>query len=170
MTIPFEKLKARLLANPKVKAEYDALAAEFEISAELIKARLRAGLSQAELAARMAPANRALPAWMPRRPAAGSVCGCRGLDSLCTYMTRRAPAIVRNRIKARHINIAHGLYPREPLSDVALTAVLAYPGRHVSTTRGRTYAGGLVKFEPKELERIPLPRIEDIHGCLAESA
>ena len=26
MTIAFEKLKARLLANPKVKAEYDALA------------------------------------------------------------------------------------------------------------------------------------------------
>jgi hypothetical protein len=49
MTIPFEKLKARLLANPKVKAEYDALAPEFEISAELVRARLRAGLSQAEL-------------------------------------------------------------------------------------------------------------------------
>ena len=53
MTIPFEKLKAPLLANPKVKAEYDALAPEFEISAELVKARLRAGLSQPELAARM---------------------------------------------------------------------------------------------------------------------
>ena len=53
MTIPFEKLKARLLANPKVKAEYDALAPEFEISAELVKARRRAGLSHAELAARM---------------------------------------------------------------------------------------------------------------------
>jgi hypothetical protein len=26
MTIPFEELKARLLANPKVKAEYEALA------------------------------------------------------------------------------------------------------------------------------------------------
>jgi len=32
MKIPFEKLKARLLANPKVKAEYDALAPEFEIA------------------------------------------------------------------------------------------------------------------------------------------
>jgi ribosome-binding protein aMBF1 (putative translation factor) len=53
VTIPFDKLKARLLANPKVKAEYDALAPEFEISAELLRARLRAGLSQAELAARM---------------------------------------------------------------------------------------------------------------------
>jgi len=39
MTIRFEKLKARLLANPKVKAEYDALAPEFEITAELLRAR-----------------------------------------------------------------------------------------------------------------------------------
>ena len=53
MTIPFEKLKARLLANPKVRAEYDALAPEFEIAAELLKARQRAGLSQSELVAKM---------------------------------------------------------------------------------------------------------------------
>jgi hypothetical protein len=31
MTIPFEKFKARLLADPKVEAEYNALAPEFEI-------------------------------------------------------------------------------------------------------------------------------------------
>ena len=30
MSIEFEKLKARLLANPSVKAEYDTLAPEFE--------------------------------------------------------------------------------------------------------------------------------------------
>lgn len=53
MTIPFEVIKARLLANPKVRAEYEALAPEFEISAELVKARKRAGLSQAQLATRM---------------------------------------------------------------------------------------------------------------------
>jgi predicted transcriptional regulator len=53
MTIPFEKFKARLLADPKVKAEYEALAPEFEIAAELLRARLRAGLSQTELAVRM---------------------------------------------------------------------------------------------------------------------
>jgi adenine-specific DNA-methyltransferase len=88
---------------------------------------------------------------------------------LCTYMARRAPAFVRNLVKARHINIAHGLYPREPPNDAALTAILAYLRRHMTTTGGRTYAGGLVKFEPKELERILLPRTEDIHGYLAES-
>ena len=39
MTIRFEELKARLLSNPKVKAEYNALAGEFEIAAELLRAR-----------------------------------------------------------------------------------------------------------------------------------
>ncbi|HMA72377.1 MAG TPA: N-6 DNA methylase [Xanthobacteraceae bacterium] len=87
---------------------------------------------------------------------------------LCTYMARRAPTLVRNRVEARHINIAHGLYPHEPLSEAALTAVVGYLRRHMSTTGGRTYAGGLVKFEPKELERILIPRIEDIHGYLAQ--
>ncbi|MEA2974617.1 MAG: hypothetical protein QOF19_137 [Alphaproteobacteria bacterium] len=53
MTILFEKLRARLLADPKVKAEYDALAPQFEIAAELLRARLRAGLSRTELAVRM---------------------------------------------------------------------------------------------------------------------
>ena len=60
MTIPFEELKARLLAHPEVKAEYDALAPEFEIAAELVKARLRAGLSQAELARRMGTSQSAV--------------------------------------------------------------------------------------------------------------
>ncbi|TWB96241.1 Xre family transcriptional regulator [Bradyrhizobium macuxiense] len=53
MTIPFERLKSRLLANPKVRTEYDALAPAFEIAAELVSARQRAGLSQSELAAKM---------------------------------------------------------------------------------------------------------------------
>jgi ribosome-binding protein aMBF1 (putative translation factor) len=53
MTIAFDDLKAQLLANPEVRAEYDSLAPEFEIAAELLRARVRSGLSQAELAARM---------------------------------------------------------------------------------------------------------------------
>lgn len=46
-------LKARLLENSEVRAEYEAQAPEFEIARELIAARTRAGLSQAELAERM---------------------------------------------------------------------------------------------------------------------
>lgn len=47
------KLKARLLANPETRAEYEAQAAEFAIARELIAARVRAGLTQDEVARRM---------------------------------------------------------------------------------------------------------------------
>ncbi|MEA3274789.1 MAG: helix-turn-helix transcriptional regulator [Pseudomonadota bacterium] len=47
------ELKARLLEDPDTRAEYEALEPEFSIARELIAARTRAGLSQAELAERM---------------------------------------------------------------------------------------------------------------------
>ena len=79
---------------------------------------------------------------------------------LATYMARRAPAFVRNVADARHINISHGLYPLEPLPDHALDRLAAALRRTASVGLGRTYAGGLVKFEPREMERIPVPSIE----------
>jgi ribosome-binding protein aMBF1 (putative translation factor) len=60
MTIPFEKLAKEWLKDPAVKAEYDRLAPEFEISLELVRARQRAGLSQAELAERMGTSQSAI--------------------------------------------------------------------------------------------------------------
>jgi predicted transcriptional regulator len=47
------KLKTRLLQDPATREQYDAQAPEFAIARELIAARTRAGLSQAEVAARM---------------------------------------------------------------------------------------------------------------------
>lgn len=76
---------------------------------------------------------------------------------LATYMARRPPAFVRNKADARHINIAHGIYPREPLSETALTALTGHLARTVGVESGRTYAGGLTKFEPKEMERLFVP-------------
>ena len=60
MTIPFEELAKDWLKDPAVKAEYDRLAPEFEISLELVRARQRAGLSQAELAERMGTSQSAI--------------------------------------------------------------------------------------------------------------
>ena len=60
MTIPYEVFKARMLANPDVKREYDALAPAFEIAAELLRARKRTGLSQAKLAERMGTSQSAI--------------------------------------------------------------------------------------------------------------
>jgi len=76
---------------------------------------------------------------------------------LATYMARRPPAFVRNNTAARHLNIAHGLYPREPMHDSLLTKLVDFLSCHVSTADGRTYAGGLTKFEPREMERLLVP-------------
>src|SRR5262249_8469868 len=88
---------------------------------------------------------------------------------LCTYMARQAPAFVRNRVMARHINIAHGLYPRAPLTEAQLNDIVGYLRQHRGIAGGGPYAGGLVKFEPKELERIFLPGIDAIHGYLEKT-
>ena len=45
--------KARALARPDVRREYEGLKEEFEILDEILKARAEAGVTQAELAARM---------------------------------------------------------------------------------------------------------------------
>ena len=82
---------------------------------------------------------------------------------LCTYMARRPPAFVRNPCGARHLNIAHGLYPRDPLPESVLDALRAWLEGNVCASSGRTYAGGLTKFEPKELERIPIPSVEQLY-------
>ena len=45
--------KARALARPDVRREYDGLKEEFELLDEILKARTEAGLTQAELATRI---------------------------------------------------------------------------------------------------------------------
>ena len=89
---------------------------------------------------------------------------------LCTYMARRPPAFVRNPCGARHLNIAHGLYPRDPLPGSVLDALCAWLQNNVCVSSGRTYAGGLTKFEPKELERIPIPSVEQLNERTEELA
>jgi hypothetical protein len=75
-------------------------------------------------------------------------------------MARKPPAFVRNLTEARHLNIAHGLYPRETLGTEVLDKLAKYLSGAVSLTEGRTYAGGLTKFEPREMERLIVPSIE----------
>ncbi len=53
MTKRLQTIKKKMLAHREVRAAYDALADEFDLASELIAARVRAGLTQAEVAARM---------------------------------------------------------------------------------------------------------------------
>lgn len=76
---------------------------------------------------------------------------------ISTYMARRAPAFVLNKADARHINIAHGLYPRDPMTEKARISLVRFLQTNISQRSGRTYAGGLTKFEPREMERLIVP-------------
>lgn len=53
MRSSLKRFKARALARPEVRREYDALSDEFELLDEILKARAEAGFTQAELAERI---------------------------------------------------------------------------------------------------------------------
>lgn len=71
---------------------------------------------------------------------------------ICTYMARRPPVFVRNVAGARLLNVAHGLYPRVPMSDLELDDVCVALNKAAKLSDGRVYAGGLTKFEPGAVE------------------
>ncbi len=48
-----DELKEKALSRPGVKAEYDALGPEFALLRQMLDARIAAGLTQADVAARM---------------------------------------------------------------------------------------------------------------------
>lgn len=48
-----DEIVSKMLANPAVKAEYDAIAEEFDLLDEMLAARKSAGLTQAQIAERM---------------------------------------------------------------------------------------------------------------------
>jgi hypothetical protein len=79
-------------------------------------------------------------------------------------MARRPPAFVMNAAEARHINIAHGIYPRQELDGHTLSRLAAALRAGALLSQGRVYAGGLVKFEPKEMERLMVPDLGTLKG------
>ncbi len=78
---------------------------------------------------------------------------------LCTYMGRRPPVFVLNPKGAPTLNVVHGLWPRKAMTSDTLERVCIWLRENVTIGQGRTYAGGLTKFEPKEVERIQVPKV-----------
>lgn len=52
-SVPWSKVKERALRNPEVRAAYEELEPEYEITRQLIRARLERGMSQKELAVKI---------------------------------------------------------------------------------------------------------------------
>jgi SAM-dependent methyltransferase len=78
---------------------------------------------------------------------------------VASYMARRPPAFALNPDNALILNIAHGLFPKIPFEAAELRQLVAMlnalaPG---FIGQGRTYQGGLEKFEPSEMQNLKLP-------------
>jgi adenine-specific DNA-methyltransferase len=80
---------------------------------------------------------------------------------LLGYMARSGIRVVDNRAGAVHLNLLHGIYPRPgtPRRLVAeLRRYLESPaGQEAARASARRYAGGLMKLEPRDVERICVP-------------
>jgi len=77
-------------------------------------------------------------------------------------MVRKNPRFIQNRATVLVTNNLHGVYPKDPALQQPdrLEALLAYLNSsfaHRSLPHvGRTYGGGLLKLEPKEVEALPV--------------
>ena len=74
-----------------------------------------------------------------------------------SYMGRRPPVFRANPWAASFINIAHGLYPRQPIEPTMLTGLLAHLNHSTDLHAGRMYGGGMAKFEPGDIARLRVP-------------
>jgi adenine-specific DNA methylase len=82
-------------------------------------------------------------------------------DLFLTYMNQDAPRLVRNQAKVAHLNSIHGvtLKPgrRELGADLLPIAMLNSATMLGAELVGRSYGGGILKIEPKEADRLPMP-------------
>lgn len=82
-------------------------------------------------------------------------------DLLLTYMNADTPRIAANRAKAHHLNSVHGVFLRDELrkdgTDLLPTASLNSVTLLGAETVGRSYGGGMLKVEPREADRLPMP-------------
>jgi len=74
-------------------------------------------------------------------------------------MARQPPAFALNPQGLRIVNVIHGLYPKVPLDAQQLKGLVRYLNANRLSFKGmgRTYQGGLEKFEPSEMEALPIP-------------
>ncbi len=79
---------------------------------------------------------------------------------IATYMARQPPAFAANPDRCQILNVLHGIHFREEVEPELVAVLVDWLNRHREDfVGGRVYHGGLLKFEPKELEAILVPSL-----------
>jgi hypothetical protein len=85
----------------------------------------------------------------------------RPADLLLTYMNADTPRLTTNRAQAHHLNSVHGVYLNSGLKqlgkDLLPLGSLTSMTLVGAETVGRAYGGGMLKLEPREADRLPVP-------------
>ena len=84
--------------------------------------------------------------------------------AMMTYMARKPPTFVLNTAALPMLNVVHGIYPKSEMSAGEMRGLIEYLNNGVDISLGRTYCGGLTKFEPKEAEALLVPRPKWMEG------
>jgi hypothetical protein len=74
-------------------------------------------------------------------------------------MARQPPVFALNPDSLALINIGHGIYPHSNFAEERLASLVAAlnSSRALFHGKGRMYHGDLEKFEPREMESLPVP-------------
>jgi hypothetical protein len=73
-------------------------------------------------------------------------------------MARHPPRFALNPEGCAILNVLHGIWFREPVEAEVAAALVAWLNAHAKELRGaRTYQGGLLKWEPRDLESVLVP-------------
>lgn len=82
-------------------------------------------------------------------------------DLFLTYMNADTPRLTTNDAKARHLNSVHGVYLKPDVREIGRThlpvGALTSMSLLGAETVGRAYGGGILKLEPTEADRLPVP-------------
>ena len=83
-------------------------------------------------------------------------------DLILTYMNGDTPRLAANLAGVHHLNSVHGLYLRPELRKLAVPLAVASLNSATllgAELVGRAYGGGILKLEPGEALKLPLPTV-----------
>ena len=87
-------------------------------------------------------------------------------DIFLTYMNADTPRLCANKARAHHLNSVHGLYfhPEVRRLGAHLLPLAALNSMTLLGAEivGRAYGGGMLKLEPREADRLPVPSGESL--------